>query len=195
MSILNVPKIRQAQSDTCGIASVAMVVSFLKAPVTELYIKNSYGYSLLAALQGELQSEYYIDYGDFTPLDWNEIEKVIKAGKPVIIGLNGEFSPSGRGHIVVIAGIEGNNVYYNDPAVGDRRITTKQAIENCPPHPDGKFLLMYNPAKIQVIREDKTEEFRLIKLYIKEPSAIAMDGKIYDIKGANELVLKVSERK
>ena len=44
-------------------------------------------------------------------------------------------------------------------------------------------------------KEEVLEDYKLLKLYIKAPSAIAFEGKIYDIVGANELTLKVLERK
>ena len=58
----------------------------------------------------------------------------------MIMGLNGpEFSPSGRGHIVTLLSIEGDQVRYADPADGTIKTTTKQAIQNAPGHPQGKF--------------------------------------------------------
>ncbi len=51
-----------------------------------------------------------------------------------------EFSPSGRGHIVTIVKVQGDNVSYADPATGTIKTTTKQAMETAPKHPDGNFI-------------------------------------------------------
>ena len=197
MSIkLDVPAFIQQKGDTCGICSVAMVVSyFQKKTVSEATIEKNYGYHLLTALKNELPSEHYVDFGNFSG-SWADIEKVLTAGKPVIIGLNGEFSVSGRGHIVVITGFDGETIYYNDPADGQRRTTTKARIAACPAHPDGKFLFMYDSDMIQIIREKLPQidlNLHSGRISLTVPETITLEkGKTY-YPNAEKISLKLTE--
>lgn len=53
-----------------------------------------------------------------------------------------KFSPSGRGHIVTIVGIEGDRVRFADPAHGKIRETTKDEIHRSPSYPQGCFIFL-----------------------------------------------------
>jgi hypothetical protein len=108
--------------------------------VDDNYVNRNYGFALLAALNAECKVAWK-DLGDLTKSKWALIRKNLLAGYPVIIGLNGPtFSPSGIGHIVLITGMAGNKVMFSDPNGGRDRTVDQAEMENCPPHPDGKFI-------------------------------------------------------
>jgi hypothetical protein len=135
----------QSNSVSCGQTSVAMAVNSLTGKsLTDRDISKRYGFGLLSALNGESRGSGYSwrDGGNFNSGKWSLLEqKLNKEKTPVIIGLNGpQFSPSGRGHIVTLMSVNGNQVKYADPADGKIKTTTRQAIERAPSHPDGKFI-------------------------------------------------------
>jgi hypothetical protein len=141
----------QSNSVSCGQTSVAMAVNSLTGKsLTDRDINNRYGFGLLSALNGESRGSGYRwrDGGNFSAGKWSVLEqKLNKEKTPVIIGLNGpNFSPSGRGHIVTLLSVNGNQVKYADPADGKVKTTTRQAIERAPSHPDGKFIFYANKA-------------------------------------------------
>lgn len=135
--------LRQSNSSSCGQTSVAMAVNRLTGKsLKDTDIANNYGYGLLSALNGESKGAGYRwrDGGNFSPSKWKLLEKKLNQEKtPVIMGLNGSFSPSGRGHIITLLAVEGDKVKYADPADGTIKTTSRQAIENAPGHPQGKF--------------------------------------------------------
>ena len=204
MKILEVTAIAQNATDTCGIASIVTVCKYFKKNVTEGAVKENFGYNLLTALQYYLPNIDYADCGNFEDLPdpWDLIEKNLDGGYPVIIGLNGIFSASKQGHIVVIAGVDAEKVYYADPATGTIQTTTKSNIASCPPHPDGKFIfavpLKYLPTTINPYPvQDDNPAFRFFlhsgKLgVICSKSGFAAKGKKYMITGKEfELMLSL----
>lgn len=135
----------QSNSISCGQSSVAMAINSITGQnLTDMDIDKKYGFELLKALNGESQNAgvTWRDGGTITPGSWGLIEqKVNQEQMPVIVALNGpEFSPSGRGHIVTITKIEGDTVYFADPAQGVIRTTTKDKMNTAPSHPDGNFI-------------------------------------------------------
>ena len=140
----------QSNSVSCGQTSVAMSINTLTGKhLTDVDVNNKYGFGLMDALRTESAEAGYTwkDGGDLSPDRWSLIQEKVNSGSPVIVGLNGDpFSHSGRGHIVTITRMEGEKVYYNDPNGGEARVTTRTAMENCPPHPDGKFV--YYPDRL-----------------------------------------------
>ncbi len=135
----------EAQPDewACGQTSVAMTLRFLTGKSwTGSKVASRYGYGLREALNRETHS-LGLSWEDknFSPKLWKTMEEKLKLGRPVIMGLNGpNFSPSGRGHIVTITGIQGDKVTFVDPAKGKVRTLPKSAFEKAPGHPDGKFV-------------------------------------------------------
>jgi hypothetical protein len=134
----------QSNRSSCGQTSVAMGVNSLTGKrLTDRDIHNRYGFGLLQALNCESKSAGYRwhDGGNFSRKNWAALEKRLnKERTPVLMGLNGpSFSPSGRGHIVTLLSIDGQKVRYADPADGTIKVTTRRAIEQARPHPDGKF--------------------------------------------------------
>jgi len=107
-------------------------------------IDEKYGFNLFQALNTESAKAGYQwkESEGLSRDNWDLIEQKVNVEKtPVIIGLNGpEFSPSGRGHIITITKVEGDTVYYADPASGKLKTTTKMSMQNAPAHPDGKFI-------------------------------------------------------
>lgn len=142
---VNVQPLAQNNSVSCGQTSVAMAVNALTGKSLRDYDINSrYGFELLNALNSESASAGYRwrDGGEINGASWELIDhKVNQEKTPVIVALNGpEFSPSGRGHIVTIVKTEGDQVTFADPATGELRTTTKQAMNSAPSHPDGNFV-------------------------------------------------------
>lgn len=135
----------QNNSVSCGQTSVAMSINSLTGKQLRDYdIDSQYGFELLNALNAESRDAGYSwhDAGEVSADAWNLIDrKVNQERTPVIVGLNGpEFSPSGRGHIVTIIKTEGDTVHFADPATGEVRTSTKQAMNTAPSHPDGNFI-------------------------------------------------------
>ncbi len=115
----------------CGIASLAMVIEFyrpgsvsvntlLKEGIAEgAYSKNAgwthKGLALLAG-QYDLKGKAYDLSGLETASAFAQFKKILKDG-PVIASVFSKFDPkSPLPHLVVINGIAGGRVYYNDPA-------------------------------------------------------------------------------
>lgn len=142
---VNVQPLAQNNGISCGQTSVAMAVNALTGKNLRDYDINSrYGFELLNALNSESSSAGFRwrDGGEVGANSWELIDhKVNQEKTPVIVALNGpEFSPSGRGHIVTITKTEGDVVHFADPATGEMRTTTKQAMNAAPAHPDGNFI-------------------------------------------------------
>lgn len=134
---------KQPDGSACGQTSVAMTLRYLTGkPWTASQVASRYGYGLKAALQQETSS-LGLTWKDrnFSPKLWGTIEEKLKLGRPVIMGLNGpNFSPSGRGHIITLTGIQGDTVTFVDPASGKQRQLPRSAFEQAPGHPQGKFV-------------------------------------------------------
>lgn len=148
-----VKPLAQSNSVSCGQTSVAMSVNALTGKrLTDGDIDRKYGFGLLSALNGESRGSGYSwrDGGNFSAKNWPALEKRLnKERTPVLIGLSGPtFSPSGRGHIVTLLSIDGEKVRYADPADGKVKTTTRRAIEQAPPHPDGKFFFYASKGKV-----------------------------------------------
>ena len=147
----SVRPLKQSNSISCGQTSVAMAVNALTGKhLTDHDIASKYGLGLLGALNNETRSSGYrwTDGGNFSKKNWASLEKRLnQEHTPVIMGLSGPtFSPSGRGHIVTLLSIDGNKVRYADPADGSIKTTTRQAIEQAPGHPQGKFFFYASKA-------------------------------------------------
>jgi len=135
-----VEPLAQSNGVSCGQTSVAMACNALTGKMLrDTDIHARYGFSLLAALNGE-SGQAYVDGGNLDASKWSGIESRLVRG-PIVIGLNGpDFSPSGRGHIVLITGVDGGKVTFADPNGGVWRTLLKSRFEQAPPHPDGKFI-------------------------------------------------------
>ncbi|MBS2037320.1 LysM peptidoglycan-binding domain-containing protein [bacterium] len=141
----------QHMGASCGQTSVAMSITSLTGkPMDDYAINEKYGFGLLNALNTECEPSGYhwSDGGNVGSDSWGLIEqKVNQEGSPVIVALNGpEFSCTGRGHIVTITKVDGDIVYFADPATGTIRTTTKENMNNAPSHPDGNFI--FYPSKV-----------------------------------------------
>lgn len=136
----------QNNSVSCGQTSVAMAINSIRGTNLQDYDINArYGFSLLGALNAESRGTgvSWRDAGDLSASKWPAIEGALDRGLPVVVALNGsEFSPSGRGHIVLVVGIDGDRVEFADPATGTIRRTSKRNMETAPRHPDGNFIFL-----------------------------------------------------
>jgi len=142
---LEVTPIAQHTGDSEGQASVAMAINCLTGKnLDDNDIQDKYGYELLRALREECAPAglNWADGGEIGPEKWELVEhKVRNEHTPVVLALNGpEFSVSGRGHIVLLCGVDGDKVTFADPATGTLRTTTRQNINHAPQHPQGNFI-------------------------------------------------------
>lgn len=134
------------QKNGCGIASLAMVINFyhpgivtvnnlLKAGIAaEAYLEDAgWKHDGLVLLAGkyDLKGSSY----DLSNLDidtaFSQFKMVLKNG-PVIASVHYKFDPkSSIPHLVVINGIDGNTIYYNDPAGASagEKISTQDFIK------------------------------------------------------------------
>lgn len=138
--------LKQHRDDSCGQASVAMAINTLTGKkLDDNDIDARYGYFLLDALNAECPNHVWAD-PLFTPASWTGIEQRLKAGRPTLIALNGpDFSPSGRGHVLLICRLVGDLVYMADPATGTIRSWTRAQVESAKGHPQGKWLMWALP--------------------------------------------------
>lgn len=129
---------------SCGQTSAAMAIKCLTGKnMSDLGFGDKYDFGLIYGLNKECEPKYHwTDAGNFSRSMWADLEHRMRNGFPVIIGLNGEFSISGHGHIVLLFKIEGDKVTYADPADGTIKATKKSNIEKCKDHPDGKFVFV-----------------------------------------------------
>lgn len=142
-SLRNLRPQLQSNSISCGQTAVAMTLTHLTGKAwDDRSVQSRYGFGLWQALSEETAHLGLVwKDRDFSKSLWPTLEQKLKLGRPVIMGLNGpDFSPSGRGHIVALVGIRGDQVTFCDPASGKRRTLAKSAFEGAAPHPDGKFV-------------------------------------------------------
>lgn len=141
-SVIDLTPKLQHDGDNCGKTAVAMAVNAVTGKNLEDWDLPAEGCSLLGELNARSADAgvTWVDK-DLSAANWHHLEQSLQQGVPVVVGLNGEFSASGYGHIVTIVGVEGETVSYADPATGTIRETTREAILNCPPHTDGKFMM------------------------------------------------------
>jgi ABC-type bacteriocin/lantibiotic exporter with double-glycine peptidase domain len=124
----------------CGIASLAMIIDFYKPDVVSAnallkqgVAAGAYNYNagwIYAGLIG-LSRQYGLDgaYYDLTTLNseaaYVALSQHLKSG-PVIASVHYKFDPKSTiPHLVVLDSIQGDQVYYNDPAAkaGDQSIS------------------------------------------------------------------------
>lgn len=142
---LEVVPIAQQTAISDGQASVAMAINCLTGKsLNDKDIDKVYGYELLRALREECAEVglNWKDGGEIGPNAWELVEHKVEIEKlPVILAVNGpEFSVNGRGHIVLISGVQGDKVTFADPATGTTRTSTRQHINDAPQHPQGNFI-------------------------------------------------------
>lgn len=131
----------QGDGDNCGKTSAAMAINAITGSnLTDFDLPE--GCSLLSELNRHTQDKG-LQWNDvnLNPDNWQKIEAAVGQGLPVVVGLNGEFSHTGRGHIVTIVGIEGDKVTYADPATGSLRETTRQRMLDAEQYPQGSFIM------------------------------------------------------
>ncbi len=132
---------------SCGIASLAMLIDYYKpGAVTPqklliqginsgAYVSDAgwshQGLANLASKYG-LESKVY----DLSKLDsktaFSQFEDIVKDG-PVIASIHYKFDPKNPiPHLVVITDIEGDKVFYNDPATteGDKQVSKDQFMKS-----------------------------------------------------------------
>ena len=147
------PKItplRQHNSVSCGQTSVAMAVNSLTGKhLRDTDIDRVYGFKLMTALNDETRERgwKWRDGGNLSASKWPLIEKSLDQGGPVLVGLNGSFSASGKGHIVLIADVDGERVTYVDPADKGVKTCSRKDMERAPQYPGGNFI--YYPRRTE----------------------------------------------
>jgi hypothetical protein len=135
--------VRQSTPTNCGKATVAYVVNKLMGTsLVDTDISSQLQMELVTRTKLKWESP---NFDQKNPnKTWSLIQSSLDRGIPVIIGLGGQFSASGYGHIIPIIGIQGDYVYYMDPADSKNpfKKVTKKDIEDAPGHTQGKFLFI-----------------------------------------------------
>lgn len=136
----------QRTENDAGQAAVATALNWISGlELDSADIDARYGFGLLDALREE-SKRYGItwsDAGNLSEKHWTRIERCLNDRHlPVILALNGDLSPSTRGHIVVLTKIHGERVRYYDPALGANREAEKGTLLSAPPHPHGNFVFL-----------------------------------------------------
>ncbi len=120
------------QQQGCGIASLAMAIDYYKpntvsvnklltqAIVSGAYVPNvGWKHTELAALAGKygLVGKTYDFSKTSNQTAFAELKDLLNDG-PVIVSIHNKFDPKATlGHIVVVTGLDEQNVYYNNPAL------------------------------------------------------------------------------
>jgi len=130
----------------CGIASLAMLIEFYQPGSVSVDILLDEGIAAGAFINGAGWSHRGLaslagQYGlkgtnyDFAKSDmdtaFTQLEKYLKDG-PVIASVHYKLEPTNPiPHLVVVNGISGNTVYYNDPAAesGGKRISVENFLK------------------------------------------------------------------
>lgn len=134
------------QKSACGIASVAMIIEYYDTGTVSInkllaegissgaYLKSAgWKHKELAQLAdkyGFTGKNYDLSKSDKN-MAFAELKKYLKDG-PVIISVFYKFDPKSTiPHLVVINGIEGDTIYYNDPAAdsGGKTISTADFLK------------------------------------------------------------------
>ena len=145
-----VPQV-QHFGDSCGWTSCAVVTSFLTGRhVTDEDLRPKYGGgALVDCLNKETGPKYYwhdtMNFGHVPASIWPLVEHNLRNGLPSIMGLNGQYSETGRGHVMAVQKVESDVVTFTDSSVGPSGrflVTTKQAVQDCPLYPGGCFILI-----------------------------------------------------
>ncbi|MCE9644121.1 C39 family peptidase [Candidatus Parcubacteria bacterium] len=130
----------------CGVASLAMIIDFYKDDTVSVntlltqgiaenaYLKNA-GWSHKGLIQ--LSNKYGLGGKSYdlsklsTKASFAEFKNQLKSG-PVIASVHYKFDPKSTiPHLVVIDGIVGDTIYYNDPAAktGQKQISTTDFLK------------------------------------------------------------------
>ena len=144
--------VRQQDATSCGLTSIAMITNAVNAktgtgarPITDqdLRAENGGGTGFLPDVMNRhlKGTGFRATNEDWSSNSWNLIDQSLKAGNPVMISTNGEFSATGFGHYIALTKVEGDRVQYADPADGQLKWTTKQTLDAQPPHSvDGRWM-------------------------------------------------------
>ena len=176
-TVLNVPFYSQFkdieslvwQKQSCGIASLAMVIGFyLPEDTTSVNTLLGQGIALgaysqkagwtykgliqVAQKHGLTGASY--DLSDKTnTVALTQFKTYLKDG-PVIVSVHYKFNPASNiPHLVVVDGIDGDTVYYNDPAAksGEKQIKTADFLKAWK-----KRFIVIRPVKENIVAEATT---------------------------------------
>jgi ABC-type bacteriocin/lantibiotic exporter with double-glycine peptidase domain len=134
------------QKKSCGIASLAMIIEYYKPGTTTAdrllaqaiadkgYIENigwTYKSLISVAQTYDLDGEAF-DLGTLGNTAAFAKFKIFLEDGPVIVSVHYKFDPTSTiPHLVVIDGIVGNTLYYNDPAAteGEKKISVSDFLK------------------------------------------------------------------
>ena len=147
------------QKVSCGIASLAMLIDFyepgnvlpqkllIEGINSGAYIKDAgwshQGLINLAAKHGLVGTPYYLSSSD-NKTAFAEFKKMLKDG-PIMVSIHYKFDPKSTiPHLVIINGIDGDTIYYNDPAAkaGAKTIAVADFLKGWK-----KRFIVFRPAK------------------------------------------------
>ncbi|HET8550194.1 MAG TPA: papain-like cysteine protease family protein [Bryobacteraceae bacterium] len=140
------------QKNGCGAASVAMVVHFwqhdapgLQAETPERVYQRLYRGDDRGILLSDMRN--YLEEAGLRAFtlrgNWADVERNVARGRPLIVGL--KRRREGGMHFAVVVGVEGNQVWLNDPT---RRKATRMRQEKFARQWElaGRWLLLAAPA-------------------------------------------------
>lgn len=143
----------QSNSISCGQTSCAVAANSLTGKSINDNVFNSrHGLYLLTGLNKEIRETgiRYEDYGNISRNTLKWIKKATDKGFPVVFAGNGpDFSPTGRGHVMLMKKVTDEIVTFMDPAKGImRNMLTSKFLENSRnfSHPNGNFV--FGPANL-----------------------------------------------
>ena len=148
-SKINIQGLYQNDNSSCGLTAVAMANNYLNGnqdlddkKLREIY---GHGFSLLNVAKEQVNKNYtWKDVGNIGSTNWDKkIDNALNQKLPVVFGANGNyFSKSGRGHIMLIYGKEGEEYLIKDPNEGKVKKATKKQLLNAEEYPDGNFIFI-----------------------------------------------------
>lgn len=122
---LNIPYFKQDKDTTCGVASLRMVLAFLGKDIPESDLEETCETSWLGNTCGELvqgSMKYGFEAEEIENMTPDYVTKLLTNKFPLIALLDPAVlygGLEGFGHFVVITGLKGDTIYYNDPDRGE----------------------------------------------------------------------------
>jgi len=118
---LNIPYFKQEKNTTCGVACLRMVLAFCGEEISELDLEEAcetswLGNTCAEIVQGAKKYGFEAEEIDHATPDY--LLAILEQNSPLIALLDPAVlygGLEGFGHFVVITGLEGDKIYYNDP--------------------------------------------------------------------------------
>lgn len=118
---LNMPYFKQEKNTTCGVACLRMVLAFYGKEISEVDLEEACETSWLGNTCGELVQgalKYGFEAEEIDHVTLEYLLTILEQNSPLIVLIDPAVlygGLEGFGHFVVITGLEGDKIYYNDP--------------------------------------------------------------------------------